>query len=139
MKTKLGVSVGLLGAVIYLAALFGGYTPLILLAGYVLLFEENEWIKKSAVKAVVLMLSITFAITLIGLIPDIFSWISSLLSLIHINLGYRLISFIDSIIGIITSAIGIIKTFLFLALGLKALNQGTINVPYVDKIVDKYF
>lgn len=54
MKTKLGISVGLLGTMVYFAALFGGYTPVILLAGYVLLFEENEWLKKAAIKAVAL-------------------------------------------------------------------------------------
>ena len=32
MKTKLGVNVGIFGALIYFAALFGGYVPLLLLA-----------------------------------------------------------------------------------------------------------
>ena len=39
-KTKLGISLGLLGAALYFMGLMG-ITPLVLLAGYVLLFEEN--------------------------------------------------------------------------------------------------
>lgn len=50
-KTKLGVSIGLLGAGIFAAALFGGYVATIVLAGYVLLMETNEWLRRAAVKA----------------------------------------------------------------------------------------
>ena len=49
-KTRLGISVGLLGAAIYFMGLFSGYLLAVLLAGYVLLFEENSWLRKNAVK-----------------------------------------------------------------------------------------
>lgn len=45
-KTKLGISVGLLGAMLFFSCYFGGYTIAIIIAGYVLLFEENAWLKK---------------------------------------------------------------------------------------------
>lgn len=135
MKTKLGISVGLMGAAIYLAALFGGYTPVILLVGYVLLVEENEWLKKTAVKAAALLISLSFLLTLIGLIPDLLSWINSLVAIFKGTFNYGIVS---SIIGFITKAIDIIKTCLFLLLGVKALNQGTVAIPFVDKIVNKY-
>lgn len=35
-KTKLGITVGLLGAIVYFAGIFGGYQTLILISGYVL-------------------------------------------------------------------------------------------------------
>ena len=54
-KTKIGMTVGLLGAAIYFIGLFSGYLTVVLLIGYVLLFEENEWLRKSAVKAVALI------------------------------------------------------------------------------------
>ncbi len=44
-KTKLGVSVALMGAALYFLGLFSGYVALIILAGYVLLMEENVWLK----------------------------------------------------------------------------------------------
>ncbi|MBP3602870.1 MAG: hypothetical protein J6J79_01830 [Lachnospiraceae bacterium] len=136
MKAKLGISVGLLGAAIYFAALFGGYTPVILLVGYVLLFEENEWLKRAAVKAAVLMVSITFILAVIGLIPDLLSWVNSLVAVFKGSFNYGVLS---AIISVITKAIDIIRTCLFLLLGMKALNQGTVAVPVVDQIVNKYF
>lgn len=134
--SKIGISVGLLGAVVNLAGLFGGYTAMILLVGYILLFEENDWLKKAAVKAMLIMVSFAFLITLIGLIPDVFSWISSVISVFGGSFNY---SFVSSLVSVFTKALDIIRTCLFLALGLKALNQGTISVPFVDKLVEKNF
>ena len=45
-KTKLGITIAMFAAAIYVVALVGGYVPAILLGGYVLLREENEWLKK---------------------------------------------------------------------------------------------
>ena len=135
MKAKLGVSVGLLGAGIYLAAIFGGLTPVILMAGYVLLFEENEWLKKSAVKAIAIVLSFAFLVTLINLIPDLLRWVATLVSVFKGTFNYSVLS---SIISVITQAIEIIRTCLFLLLGAKALTQGTVAVPVVDKLINKY-
>ena len=95
-KTKLGVSVGLVGAAAFFCALFGGYTPTLLVAGYVLLFEENVWLKKTCVKAVALMMSISVLVTGIGLIPDLFGWLSDFLGLIHLNISFSIIYSITS-------------------------------------------
>ena len=72
-KTKLGISVGLLGAAIYFMGLFSGYLVVVLLAGYVLLCEDNEWLKKSAVKAVSVMALFSFLITVVNLVPNAIS------------------------------------------------------------------
>lgn len=55
-KTKLGITISGLAAAIYLTCLFGGYIPAIILTGYVLMVEENEWLRRNAVKAIVLMM-----------------------------------------------------------------------------------
>lgn len=135
MKSKLGISVGLLGAALYFTALFSGYLAVIVLAGYVLLIEENEWLKKTAVKAVALLMSISFAITVIDLIPDLLVWISSLVSIFDGSFNY---SVVTSIIYLFTKALDIARTCLFLILGIKAFTQSTITIPVVDKIIDKY-
>ncbi len=135
-KTKLGVSVGLLGAAVYLLLFFGGYIPALLITGYVFLFEENEWLKRTCVKAIALMLSFSVLITVIGLIPDLLSWISSVVAVFKGSFSYSLVS---NIINVFVKAIAILKTCLFLLLGAKALNQGTVKVPFVDGLVNKYF
>ena len=40
-KTRLGITVGALGAITFFAGFFGGYLAAIVLAGYALLFEER--------------------------------------------------------------------------------------------------
>lgn len=133
-KTKLGISVGFLGAAIYFLGLFSGYLVVALLVGYVLLFEQNEWLRKCAVKAITLMLVISFIVTVINLIPNSISFINSVFSILG---GSFSIGFITSIINAIVSAIGIIEKLLFLGLGLTAINMGTIAIPAVDKLVNK--
>lgn len=135
MKSRLGISVGILGAMIYFSALFGGYTVVVLLVGYVLLFEESEWLKKSSVKATALMVFFSFLMSAIGLIPDFLGWINTLVSIFNGLFNYAKI---NSIINLLIQALDIIRTCLFILLGAKALNQQTIAVPFIDKLVDKY-
>ena len=54
-KTKLGISVSLMAAAVYLLGLLSGYTVTILLVGYILLKEEDMWLKKQSVGALALM------------------------------------------------------------------------------------
>ena len=134
-KTRLGISVGMLGAAIYLTGLFSGYVVAILMAGYVLLCEENSWLRRCAVKAVSLMVFFSFITVLINLIPNAISSINYIASMFGSSF-YAV--FITNLVSAVTSIIDIIEKLLFIGLGVKALNQGTIAVPVVDKLVSKY-
>lgn len=134
-KTRLGISVGILGAAIYLTGVFSGYLVPVILTGYVLLFEENVWLKRSAVKAVALMLFFSFVTVLINLIPDAMNCISYIVSMFGGNFYIGLIS---NLVSAVTSVIDIIEKILFMGLGVKALNQSTIAVPVIDKLINKY-
>lgn len=134
-KTKLGISVGLIGAIIYFAGLFSGILAMVVIAGYVLLAEENEWLKKSAVKAITLSVTFSVLITVLGLIPDVIGIVDSFLNIFNINFY---IPMINSIISLLKSIVNFVETLVFLGLGLKALNQGTIEIPVVDDLIKKY-
>jgi len=134
-KTKLGISVGLLGAAIYFMGLFTGYLIPVLLTAYVLFFEEDEWLKKSAVKAVALMVIFSLLTAIISLVPDVMSFINNLVSAFG---GYFYIGFISGLVNAVISAIDIIETVVFIGLGLKALKQETMAVPVVDAVIDSY-
>lgn len=135
-KSKLGISVALMGAVFYFAGLFSGYLAIIIMAGYVLLMEENEWLKKTAVKSMALLICFSVISALLGLVPGLINFIDDILNIFGGNLY---IAFLSNIINMLRSGISLVQTVLFLILGLKALNQGTIKVPVVDKLVDKCF
>lgn len=134
-KTKLGISVGIAAAAIYFVAYFGGYVPAILMAGYVLITEENQWLKRSAVKAVATLACFSALFAVIGLLPDALSWIGSLVDLFNGSFSYSVVS---KILSVITEALDIAKTVIFLMLGVKALTQATIKVPFVDNFLNKY-
>lgn len=134
-KTKLGISVGMLGAVLYFMGLFGGYLITLLLAGYVLLCENNEWLKKAAVKVVAIMIIFSFWTTIVGLVPGAISVIDDIVSIFG---GNFYISFVSNLVNAIVSVLNILEKLLLLGLGVKALNQGTIPVPAIDNLINKY-
>ncbi len=134
-KTKLGISVGFLGAAIYFTGLFSGYLVAVLLAGYVLMFEENEWLRKNAVKAVALMIFFSLITVIINLIPNIINFINNIVVIFGGNFSVVILS---RIVTVIVSAIDIIEKILFIGLGMKSLSQGTISVPIIDKLVNTY-
>lgn len=133
-KTKLGISVGLVGALTYFGGLFGGYLVALILFGYILLVEDNPWLRKTAVKSVVLLVAFSALSTIVGLIPELISFINSV---VYIFDGHFSIEILTKIINVITSAISIIKTIVFIVLGIKAFSQGTLNIPVVDNVTNK--
>lgn len=134
-KTKLGITVGALGAITYFAGFFSGYLVAIILAGYVLLFEANAWLKRSVVKAIVLMTFFSVLVAVLNLVPDAVGFIGNIASVFN---GHFAIVKVNQIIVVLVSGINIVEKVLFLGLGIKALSQGTIVIPFIDTKVSKY-
>ena len=86
-RTKIGISAGCLGAVIYLAGVTGGLLLAAILIGYVLLAEENLWLRRCAVKAGALLFIFSMCILAVGLIPDVIKCIEAFLAVIQINVN----------------------------------------------------
>lgn len=134
-KTRLGITVGALGAITFFTGIFSGYMVAVILAGYVLLFEENAWLRRSVVKAVVLMAFFSVLVAILNLIPDAISFIGNIASVFN---GRFALAKVSQIITVLTSGINIVEKVLFLGLGIKALSQGTIVIPFIDSLVSKY-
>ena len=134
-KTRFGIAVGLMGAIIYFLGITGGYIPTVIAAGAILLTEENEWLKKSAVKCVLLMLCFSLVNIVIGFIPDVINIIDRICTIFD---GSFSVPVLTNIVYAATNIINLIQYVLFILLGLKAFNQGTIPVGFVDSIVNKY-
>ena len=135
-KTKLGVSIGLVGAATYFFGMFSGYLALILLAGYILIAEENEWLRRNAVKAVVLSVSFSLLSLFIGFLPDAFSLIDDACEIFHGS--FRAYYVISSIAVFLQHILSLAKDILFLILGIKALKLGSIKIPFIDNVIQKY-
>ena len=134
-KTKLGISVGMLGAVLYFMGIFSGYLLVAIFAAYVLLYEENGWLKQSAVRAVAILVIFSFGITVVKLIPDAMDFVDDIVTIFG---GHFRIVMISNVVSVIVSALNLIEKLLLLCLGVKALRQESISVPIIDTLLDKY-
>ncbi|MBQ8005255.1 MAG: hypothetical protein IJ303_02970 [Clostridia bacterium] len=134
-KTRMGISVGLLAAVIYFSGFFAGFLTTTLLAGYVLLFEENGWLRRNTIKAFVLMIIFMLASAIIGFIPNLLDFIYDIVVLFNGSFSYLKVS---QFLSIITDILSIAEKVLFLVLGFMALNQRSVNLPVIDNLINKY-
>ena len=129
-KTKLGIPFGLLAAGIYFTGLFGGYLSAILLTVYVLLVEDDEWLRRSSVKAIMLMVLFSLIHIVLGL-----GVITNIIGIFAETFTYgKLLQILDAIKGIFS----ILESILFIALGVSALKGRSILLPVVDKMIYKY-
>ena len=135
-KTKLGISQGMLGAIVYFSAALLGYISLFIIGGYILLVEKTGWLKKCVVKAVVIMLIYTLLSTVIGIIPQVFGLGGGEASLF--GSYYLYLTGVYSIVAVILVVLNLVRIGLFIALGIKALNEKTIRIPVVDRLIDAY-
>ncbi len=134
-KTKMGVSVGLLGAGVCFSGMFGWYIPMFLLTGYVLLMEENEWLRKACVKGVVVTMFFTLISVLVGLVPEALGALTNLVNAFGGTLSTAAVSwFVSAILSIIS----IVRCIILALLGVKALGQGIVSFPVADKMTEKH-
>ncbi len=134
-KAKLGISVGLVGAILYCLGLFGGALVTIAAVAYVLICEENEWLKKTAVKVVFLMFLFPIVQFAVGLIPDLARIVVDFLNIFKV---YPNIDVIYAIENLIYSLVNIAKYVVFAIFGVMALSKKSVKIPLIDSLIDKH-
>jgi len=135
IKSKAGISVGMLVAGIYFMLLLGnwGYVPALLIAGYVLIKEEDKWLRKNAVKAIGVAILIDLLGVALDFVPDVIGWISNFVSVCGGSFTYMKFS---QIMGIFTGALYIFKIVILVILAFVALaHKSAFGV--IDKTVDR--
>ena len=139
-KSKLGISVGLLCAALYFSYLFGNILIPIAIIAYILIVEENIWLKKSAVKSLVVYAVLSIVLPfIISLIPDILDVIDSFLNVFDVYLrNYQVFNIIYRIFEFLNNILYIVRRFAYIILGILALKQSTIKLPVVDNFINKY-
>ena len=131
-NTKIGVPAKLLAGFAYLVAFFSGYTAFLLIGGYVLLREQNDWLRFHAVKAGLLMICFSVAGAVVSLIPNLMSWLGTWFNLFG---GSFHPSFIYNIQSVLSSTLDLLEKVLFLLLGIFAFLGKDLALPPLDKVV----
>ena len=134
-KTKLGISVGLTGAFLYAIGLWGGYFLTIAAVAYVLIREENAWLKQTAVKALALTFLFPLLHVAIGVIPDLIELADNVMNLFDETLDAAII---NKIAVLLNHIVNMTEYIVFILLGILALGKKTIRMPLVDTIVKKH-
>lgn len=134
-KTKLGIPVGLMAAILYLCGLFSGHLALLLLCGYVLLKEEDRWLRCAALKSVVICLGYSVIVAVLGLLPDLLGVFQSLLNIFNV---YFSISVINNLYNFIINVLSLAHTIILLLLAVLALIPRADKADPMDKIAEKY-
>ena len=135
MKTKLGISVGLMGAALYLGSYYGGYVVMALMVGYILLCEENHWLKTAAVKTALIVLAFSLLNTLTGLLPELLNLVDSLFRIFRGNLY---VPFIENASNLFYNILNLLKKVLMIGLAVLALINGDKKSDPLDKLVQKF-
>ena len=131
--TRIGVPAKLLAGFAYLAAFFSGYVAFFLIGGYILLREQNDWLRFHAIKAGVLMACFSVLSALIAVIPSLFSWIGSIVALFG---GYFHPDFIYDAQNLLSNTLTVLERVAFLVLAFFAFRGGDLPLGPLDKLTN---
>ena len=134
-KTKLGISVGLFGALLYAIGLWGGYFLTIAAVAYVLIREESAWLKQTAVKALALTFLFPLIRLAIGVIPDLMELVDNVMNLFNETFYVEIV---NEIVTLLRNIVNMTEYVIFVLLGIFALGKKTIRLPLVDAAVEKH-
>ena len=127
-NTKIRVNSRVISVLIYMMAALGGYTPMLLLAGYVFLYEKkDERLRLDVMMSFAVTIAYSLIKILIGYIPIIINWFLVLLS---INID---ISMFGSIIKVITEIIDFMRLILLIKLAVDAYDDNNSD------LINKFF
>ena len=135
-KTKLGISVGLMGAfVCFLGAILGLEWFFMAIIAYILLREDNEWLRRLSLKVLVILI----ATAIIGmLIRYVFQdAIYDFINLFTDEEDMLDIKWPSKISSFAVKYLYIASKLLLIFVGFKALKQGHVSVKPVDNLISK--
>jgi len=133
-KTRLGISVGIFGAACYFMGIIS-IIPLVVMAGYILLFEQHEWLRKTAVKAVAIVVFFSIISAVIGLVNNASTFLNDIVVLSN---GTMNMSSFNRVISLCRTALSFVQALFLLLMGFKALKEGSMKFGAVDNVIDKH-
>ena len=131
-RTKLGLTIPVAGALAFLLFLFGGYVAGILFAGYILLREEDQQLRRNAVLSIFAAVTCSLFGAVIGFLPDVLNVFESFRGLLSIDVH---ISFVDSFANFLYYILNVAKTVLFIGLAVLAWKNKPIQLTILDHLI----
>lgn len=140
-KTKLGLSTNLVAAFVFALALVFTFVntgmviglALLVTVAYVLVKEDDMWLKSCVIKAVAVMIAFMFVTFAFSFVYDIMDFLNFFFQFAKFRLYDKF-----GIIPFIMIFVDAFQKLFMLLLTLKALKGSTIKVPVVDNMIAKH-
>ena len=143
--TGIGVTVSLFAALIYWSGLIETMPVItVLLAGYVLLKEKDQWLRAVALKAITIIVCFALLLGFVDLLTyfkdTMMHIINMLLTTITTGEGARQVTgdFFTELLDILRNIILFIKDLYLILCGFMALQYKNMRVPVVDDLVNRH-
>ncbi len=137
-KTKLGISVCLMGALVFLSS-YLGITALLLVGGYILLKEESAKLKKCVAYALTLYLVFLAASVVVGFVGNVFDILNFKNWMYSVDVISTIYSVIRAFLSALSSIISVAEKVVFGLLAAYTLTGKEIKIAILDKFVEKHF
>lgn len=76
--SKIGLELRLIRILIYVMAAIGGYVPMLLVSGFICLYEDDDTLKEDILKSFFITIVYSILKLILGYVPIITEWISIL-------------------------------------------------------------
>ena len=131
-KSKLGISIALLAAGMFFLGIVS-YLALIAVALYIFIREDNAWLKKVAIFAVIL-------VVFFAAVNFVLSVISGAISLSNVNINFigNIIPLLGKVFSVITSLVNIAEFVLLGLFGFMSLGGKSLNIGFINKLCNKH-
>ena len=130
-KGKFGITMAAVAALAFVLAFLNIYTVLILLVGYAIIAENNNWLTRQVLHALYLRVAFTIASVLIS---GLFSGINALFSLVR---AYGVMSVMSSINSFFQVVLNIVLFLICIMAFLKVVKEQDVKIPVISDLVDK--
>lgn len=135
LKTRLGLPANVVAAVMYLVALFGnGYLAPLVLAGYILLFEDLNFVRRAAVKSMAILLAVSVVSFVVYLIPNFVETIQHMLWIFDESFDT---SVLDNICRFMMDLVYLAEKAVLVLLAVMALFRKSIDIKPLNNLADK--
>lgn len=139
LKTRLGLPANILAAVMYLVALFGGSTLVapLLLAGYILLFEELNFARRAAVKSMAIVLLVLLANFVICCLPNLLDIFENAFQIFDSSMHGAFTRGLTYFTSTLTGMLSLAEKVLLVLLAVFAVFNKSIDIKPLNKLADK--
>ena len=131
-KSKLGISIALLAAGMFFVGIVS-YLALIAVTLYIFIRENNAWLKKVAIFAVIL-------VVFFAAVNFVLSVISGAISLSNVNIDFLVspMAMLRKVFNVLTNIVNIAEFVLLIVFGFMALGGKSLNIGFINKLCNKH-